>query len=169
MAYSLGKKIHELRRDKDMTQEALAERMGVTAQAVSKWENDLSAPDVGSLLHLAQVLNVTTDELLGGEMPPEVRLVPEGEVDLTRLMLRILVDSNDGDRVRVNLPVPLIQAALDIGLSLPQITASSDGSAAKALGSVDVGKLFELVKKGAVGKLMEVETADGDTISITVE
>lgn len=42
MEYSLGKKIAELRRKANLTQEALAEKMGFSAQAVSKWENDES-------------------------------------------------------------------------------------------------------------------------------
>ena len=62
---SMGKRIADLRKAKGMTQEQLAQRMGVTAQAVSKWENDLSCPDVTSLPQLAEVLDVTTDELLG--------------------------------------------------------------------------------------------------------
>ena len=79
MAYSLGKKINELRREKGMTQETLAERMGVTPQAVSKWENDLSAPDIQSLPLMAELFGVTTDELLGVRREPEVRLLPEEE------------------------------------------------------------------------------------------
>ena len=62
---TMGKRIADLRKQKGMTQEQLASRVGVTAQAVSKWENDLSCPDISILSHLAEVLDVTTDELLG--------------------------------------------------------------------------------------------------------
>jgi transcriptional regulator with XRE-family HTH domain len=62
---TIGKRIADLRKQKGMTQEQLANQVGVTAQAVSKWENDLSCPDISALPQLAEVLGVTTDELLG--------------------------------------------------------------------------------------------------------
>ena len=62
---TMGKRISDLRKSKGMTQEQLAQQVGVTAQAVSKWENDLSCPDISILPRLAEVLGVTTDELLG--------------------------------------------------------------------------------------------------------
>lgn len=169
MAYSLGKKIHELRRDKDMTQEALAERMNVSAQAVSKWENDLSAPDITALPKLASIFDITVDELLGADPEPEVRLLPEAERDFSKLMFRIQVDSSDGDKVRVNLPLSLVKVGLDIGLSLPQVTTSLGDDTSNKLRSIDIEQVFALVEKGAIGKLVEVESADGDTVSITVE
>lgn len=169
MEFSIGKKIFELRREKGLTQEALAEKMNVSAQAVSKWENDLSCPDVTALPKLAKLLGVTVDELLGADPEPEVRLVPAEEHDMSKLMLRICVDSADGDKVRVNLPLPLIKAALDIGLSMPQVTGSLGIGDSDALKSIDIVQILALVEKGAVGKLVEVESADGDTVSITVE
>ncbi len=62
---TMGKRISDLRKSKGMTQEQLAQMVGVTAQAVSKWENDLSCPDISILPQLAEALGVTTDELLG--------------------------------------------------------------------------------------------------------
>ena len=62
---TMGKRISDLRKRKGMTQEQLAQQVGVTAQAVSKWENDLSCPDISILAQLAEALGVTTDELLG--------------------------------------------------------------------------------------------------------
>ena len=64
MKESFGGMIAALRKEKGMTQLDLATRMGVTDKAVSKWERDLSFPDVASLLLLAEVLGVTVDELL---------------------------------------------------------------------------------------------------------
>ena len=54
MNQTLGSRIAELRRKKNMTQEELAAELGVTPQAVSKWENDLSCPDITLLPQLAQ-------------------------------------------------------------------------------------------------------------------
>ena len=62
---TIGKRIQMLRKQQGMTQEQLAERVGVSPQAVSKWENDNSCPDISILPVLASVLGVTTDMLLG--------------------------------------------------------------------------------------------------------
>ena len=62
---TLGKRIAMLRKEKGLTQEQLAEKVGVSAQAVSKWENDVSCPDITLLPLLADILGVTVDELLG--------------------------------------------------------------------------------------------------------
>ena len=62
---TMGKRISDLRKGKGMTQEQLAQLLGVTPKAVSKWENDLSCPDISILPQLAEALGVTTDELLG--------------------------------------------------------------------------------------------------------
>ena len=73
---SMGKRIMQLRKEKGYTQEQLAEMMGVSAQAVSKWENDVSCPDISILPMLAEKLGVTTDELLGVKpIEPKVVIV----------------------------------------------------------------------------------------------
>lgn len=65
MKKTIGKRIAENRRRLGLTQDQLAEKLGVTAQAVSKWENDLSCPDIGTLPVLASIFGISTDELLG--------------------------------------------------------------------------------------------------------
>lgn len=62
---NLGKTILELRKKKNATQEDMAAELGVTAAAVSKWENSYTLPDVLMLCALADYFDVTTDELLG--------------------------------------------------------------------------------------------------------
>ena len=62
---NLGNKILELRKQKNVTQDELAAELGVTAAAVSKWENNYTMPDVLMLCALADFFSVTTDELLG--------------------------------------------------------------------------------------------------------
>lgn len=61
---TFGATISALRKEKSMTQLDLARQMGVTDKAVSKWERDLSFPDVTSLPKLAEVLGTSVDELL---------------------------------------------------------------------------------------------------------
>lgn len=61
---TFGNLVTQLRKAKGMTQADLAEKMGITDKAVSKWERDLSYPDIASIPHLAEILGVTVDELL---------------------------------------------------------------------------------------------------------
>ncbi|MBR6609940.1 MAG: helix-turn-helix transcriptional regulator [Oscillospiraceae bacterium] len=61
---TLGSMIATLRKEHNMTQLQLAEKMGVTDKAVSKWERDLSCPDVASLPRLAELFGITVDEML---------------------------------------------------------------------------------------------------------
>ena len=65
MEQTLGKRIVHHRKKLGLTQDQLAEQLGVTAQAVSKWENDQSCPDITMLPKLAAIFGITTDALLG--------------------------------------------------------------------------------------------------------
>jgi two-component system chemotaxis response regulator CheY len=65
MNIEIGKKIYELRKSKDMTQEKLAAEMGVSVAAVSKWETGNSVPDIFMICSFADFFDITTDELLG--------------------------------------------------------------------------------------------------------
>lgn len=65
MEQTLGKRIMAARKKLGLTQDQLAERLGVTPQAVSKWENDQSCPDITMLPKLAEIFGITTDALLG--------------------------------------------------------------------------------------------------------
>ncbi|MBQ6430254.1 MAG: helix-turn-helix transcriptional regulator [Oscillospiraceae bacterium] len=79
---TLGDRIKYHRKRLGMTQEQLAERMRVSAQAVSKWENNLSCPDISVLPELAGVFGISVDELLGRGAAREAEIVePEEEND----------------------------------------------------------------------------------------
>lgn len=167
MESTLGKRIAMLRRQKELKQDDLAQMLDVSPQAVSKWENDQTCPDISLLPKLAQILGVSVDELLSGKtaaMEPAVRILPpEERKDIKEMMLRIVVDSADGDKVRVNLPLALVQIALDTGLAMPQLSGN------EALKNIDLNQIMELVRQGAIGNLVEVESADGDVVRIFVE
>ena len=165
MDMTIGKRIALLRKEKGLTQEELASHMGVSPQAVSKWENDQTCPDISALPKLAQLFGVTVDELLSGkeELPAVRVLPPEQRKDLKDMLLRITVDSADGDRVRVNLPMALVEVAMEIGMEMPQINGN------EALKGVDLKKVLEMVRLGCVGNLVEVDSADGDKVRIFVE
>lgn len=65
MKINLGEKIRSLRKTAHMTQEQLADRLGMSCQAVSRWENGTTYPDLELLLPLAEIFGVTSDYLLG--------------------------------------------------------------------------------------------------------
>lgn len=64
---SIGETISSFRKKKGLTQNELAEKMNVTDKAVSKWERDLSCPDVNTISRLAEVLDVSVEELLNAK------------------------------------------------------------------------------------------------------
>jgi len=166
MENTLGKRIAALRREKGMKQEELSELLGVSPQAISKWENDQTCPDISLLPTLAKTFGISVDELLSGkkEEKPSVRIVPEPErKDIKDMMFRIIVNSKNGEEVRINIPLALIEVLLEGGLNISQV---SDNNALK---SIDLSKIMNLVRQGAVGNLLEVEASDGDIVRIFVE
>lgn len=166
MDMTLGKRIAQYRKEKGLTQEALAQAMNVSAQAVSKWENDQTCPDITSLPQLSRILGVTVDELLSGktENLPAVTMQPiENRKAVEEMILRIIVDSAGGDKVRVNLPMALVKVAIELGMEMPQVSGNN------SLKNIDFKQIFDLVSHGAIGNLVEVESSDGDTVRIFVE
>lgn len=164
MNETIGSRVSKYRKDKGMTQEELASGLGVSSQAVSKWENDISCPDISLLPRLCRILGITSDELLTGKTN-EVKMLPVSERrSLDELTLRVYVNSADGDRVKVNIPMSLVKVCLELGVDM---TPSVGGK--ESIKNLDFEKIIELVEQGAVGKLVEVESSDGDTVEVVVE
>ena len=69
MNLSIASRLAELRQEQGLSQEALAERLGVSRQAVSKWERAEASPDTDNLIALAEQYNVSLDALLLGREP----------------------------------------------------------------------------------------------------
>ena len=65
MKLTIGENIRNFRKKNDLTQDAFADRLGVTYQSVSRWENGITYPDLELIPVIAQTLSVTVDELLG--------------------------------------------------------------------------------------------------------
>ena len=164
MKQTLGEKLSNLRREHGFTQDMVAERLGVSPQAVSKWENDTSCPDIMLLPQIAKLYETSIDALLNEKPQPVVSVIPaEKRKSTDDMILRIIVNSSSGDVVRVNLPIILVKTALEIGLSMPQLSGN------EALQNIDLEKVLLLVDRGLVGKLVEVQTAEGDMVEIVVE
>lgn len=159
---TFGQRFQRLRKNAGLTQEDVATKLNITAQAVSKWENDVSAPDISVLVELSDILNVTLNELLGKQT--ETQFVPaEQRKDINDMSFRIKVLSKDGDKVNVNIPLALAKIFVDSGADMPQINGKD------VLNNIDFNQLFDLVERGVVGKIVEVESKDGDFVEVWVE
>lgn len=160
----IGDNIAKWRKEQGITQDQLAEKLSVSAQAVSKWENGVSLPDITLLPQLASLFKVTLDQLFSREVEPETQYVkPENRKDPDKMLLKIVVDSSDGDKVRINVPLALLK-----------IIENTDGSSAFNINGINLGaleweKVIKLIDEGVLGKLVEVESADGDHVEIFVE
>jgi len=163
---TIGNRIAKYRKEKGLTQEGLAETVGVSAQAVSKWENDASCPDISLLPQLCKKLGITTDELLTGKSERVLLLPEERRKPLEELTFRVRINSADGDRIRVNFPMTLVKLCMEIGVDMvPNMT----GDNAEMIKNINMEKVVEMVEMGLIGKLVEIESADGDTIEVVVE
>ena len=90
--------------------------------------------------------------------------MPQKEIrDISDLVMRIIVDSSEGDKVRINLPLAILKMGVDGGMNMPQINGSDP------LKGIDFAQLIDMAEKGVLGKLVEVESANGDTVEIFVE
>jgi transcriptional regulator with XRE-family HTH domain len=165
MEQTLGMRIALLRKQKPMTQEELAEKMGVSSQAVSKWENDVSCPDIQLLPRLARLLGVTVDELLSGKSQDVQMLRPEERKSLDQLTLRFRVSSIEGDKIKVNVPMPLVKVALELGMDIiPGVNPGMEG-----FKNFDLNQVMELAERGLIGRIVEMESADGSRVEVVVD
>ena len=72
---TLGEKIQKLRKQRGLSQEALAEKVTVTRQTISKWELGQSTPDLDFIAQLSDIFNVSSDYLIKDEMSCHIRSV----------------------------------------------------------------------------------------------
>jgi len=90
--HNLGAKLKSLRRERGLTQEELAEVLGVSFQAVSKWETNAAAPDISLFSVLANYYGVTTDELLGVDVTRAAEKVREYVAAIRALVKKYQMD-----------------------------------------------------------------------------
>ena len=90
---SMGARLAQARRGQNMTQEQLAEKLGVTRQAVSRWESDTAYPETDKIVRMAALFGVSCDYLLGDKPPsPVTRLLREA---VGRKVLLAFYEEND--------------------------------------------------------------------------
>jgi len=162
---TFGQRLSRIRKEKGFTQNEIADKVGVTSQAVSKWENDLASPDIDILLKLSEIFDISVDELLGKETKKTVLNDKPSKKDIDKMIFKIIVTSADGDKVNVNLPLALVKALMDKDSGKINIVSSKND----ALQNVDFREILSLVEQGVIGELVSVDSADGDKVSIVVQ
>ena len=160
---TIGQNIAFYRKEKNVTQEKLAEICSVTPQAVSKWENDVSCPDVTLLKTIAKTFGISVDQLLDDGESPITRL--DTTTDFSKKFIKIRVVS-DSEKVNVNLPLSLLELLLKSdGLA----NSISIGGKNNLFKTIDFKQVFELVSLGVMGKLVEVEDSSGEKVEVWIE
>ena len=85
----IGKFIYECRKNKNLTQEQLAEKLGVTAKSISRWENGNTMPDYSLLKDLCNELDISINELLSGEEIKESEYMMKAEENFIYLKKKV--------------------------------------------------------------------------------
>lgn len=113
---SLGKNIANLRKEKGFTQAELGDLLGVSNQAVSKWEMEMTMPDVMLLPEIAKVLGVDLNDLYGVKREIPEFSVPVPETGSTMKDRRILniVAKVEGVDVKIRMPGKVLQSIMDL-------------------------------------------------------
>ena len=154
---TIGQNIAYFRKLKKMTQEELAEKMSVTAQAISKWECDTSYPDITVIQTLSNVLGVTPTELIDGiQKSAEIKDAPKEIIDRRIVRIEVHVDET---KIVTRFPVPVIKKAMENG-TLEALVGKDAYS--------KVSSILEMIDSGIMGHLVDVDSPEVQTI-ITVE
>jgi len=97
----IGQFIKKIRQDNKLTQKELADKLGVTYQAVSKWENGKNVPDISIMKEISKMFNVDIDEILDGEKKPKKNSNLYGLIIVIILIILLgvgyLLYNNDSD------------------------------------------------------------------------
>ena len=147
----IGEHIAYYRKKAGMTQEQLSEKMGVTAQAVSKWENGLTCPDLDSVARLSEILGVSVEQLVHGDAAvPSVSVVETPQVGRRVLCIQVQTKTPEVFNVTVRFPVELILKAYEMGC-LESLVGDE---------ACFVEQAIEMIRQGAIGSLVDVETEE---------
>ena len=108
----IGKFIASCRKEQGMTQANLAEKLGITDRAVSKWENGKSMPDSGIMLELCELLKINVNELLSGEKIDMNNYEEKTEENLQQVLNKVEKILNENRVLKFGITILLIIIAM---------------------------------------------------------
>lgn len=157
---NLGKNISKLRKASGMTQEELAYRLGVSPQAVSKWENETSCPDISLLPDIAKIFGISIDRLMIGDdavNPDGDEKTHKDEFNAnSNRTIKIVVTNLSGKANTINLPFKLVKTGLKIGTKF-------------GLSNSICEEISRMIECEEFGEIVTVDTENGDKVSISIQ
>lgn len=162
-ANTIGSRIAQGRKAKGYTQEEFSQLLDVTAQAVSKWENDISCPDIQLLPKIAEILDMTTDELLTGKKTEKKEETKKVNIDTSNLKININVLKPGQNPVNVSLPLSMVKRFAKIGNGISGIMGNG------AIDGIKLDEILTLVENGATGEILNVVADDNTNVKISIE
>jgi len=158
---TLGERLSAARKAKGLTQDDFAKHLDVTPQAISKWENNLSCPDILLLPKISEILGVSIEELLTGSTKKEEK--PKITVtDNSKLKLKIRISSPNKKPTNITVPAALVKKIARIGNGISGILGNS------AISNAQMEEILELTEEGATGEILNIEAEDGTVITIEI-
>mgnify|MGYP004577724771 CR=1 FL=1 len=159
---NIGNNISLLRKSRNLTQEELAAALGVSAQAVSKWENNSSCPDVSLLTVIADYFGVTVDALLRSGAEEITRADPPSTDDNVAAVrggkrnVSIKVTQPNGKETNVKVPFGVVKMGLGVGnvFGLQRDVADKIGA---------------LLDDPAAADILSVDGENGEHVTISIE
>ena len=161
---TIGQNIAYFRKQKQLTQEELAEKMSVTAQAVSKWECDASYPDITVINSLAKVLGISVDSIFNGNNEiPEMKETTREKLDRRILRVQVQVTKAENEEsdttIITRFPVAAVNKAIENG-TLKKLVGEDAYD--------EVVNTFCMIDAGVTGPIVEVNNPAAHII-ISVE
>lgn len=162
---TIGQNIAEKRRMKGLTQDQVAEKVGISPQAVSKWECDQSSPDAETLVKLSRLFGTTVDDLLTGS---GVKLIAADMDTIDRRVLRISIKDEGGSFI-TSFPASLILHVADDNF-MEKLFSNNPKARETLVPLLDFIK--NMIKNGVIGEIyssIEDEVNSKDQIRVFIE
>ncbi len=164
---NLGNNISARRKVKGMTQEELAANLGVSPQAVSKWENNLSCPDISLLPAIAKIFGTSVDELLGvaaaTENVAEAKTYTEPETTYEEPVFTgkkattlLITTEKNGKVSNVRIPLTIVRFGLNLGSTFGGLTGAQASTIENA------------IRTGLSGEILSVDGENGEKVTISL-
>ncbi|MBE6717347.1 MAG: helix-turn-helix transcriptional regulator [Ruminococcaceae bacterium] len=158
---TLGERLSAARKNKGLTQDDFAKYLDVTPQAISKWENNLSCPDILLLPKISEILGIGIEELLTGTEKKEEKTKIQTTSE-SKLKLKIKISPPNKKPTNITVPVALVKRIAKIGNGISGILGNS------SLSSSQIEEILELTEEGVSGEILNIEADDSTVITVEI-